>query len=90
MQRAVAFCLTPEQITAIRSGDVPAEIRKIILDQTAVCPVEEKFLKAAQAHATDELEVDDVAVVSINDEGDAWVGCWIFIRKQEIGQENDD
>lgn len=45
--------------------------------------LEKKFREAAKKHATDELEIDDNAKVSMGDEPGAFVEAWIWIPYEE-------
>jgi precorrin-3B methylase len=58
-------------------------------EQFTDSPEEARYRYAAQAEATDELEVDDNAVVSIGDDG-AFVMAWLFIEADEDEDEDED
>lgn len=45
----------------------------------------EQFIDVARRDwQQDDLEIDDNAEVGTNDEGDAWVQAWVFVRRSEL------
>ena len=49
-----------------------------------------KFLEAARAnYASDEIEIDDNAVISRSDEG-AFVAAWVWVSSADAGIETEE
>lgn len=44
---------------------------------------------ARQIWATDELEIDDEPVVSVSDDGGAWVAAWVWVSDEDAGLNDD-
>lgn len=55
-------------------------------------PIEQQFIAAAKKHQRDgEIEVDeDATIVSISDDGGAYVLGWIWVDNEEIGITSSD
>lgn len=62
------------------------ELIKRLKEQFIDSPEEASYRAAAQAEVTDELEVDDNAVVSIGDDG-AFVMAWVWIENENEDEE---
>lgn len=45
---------------------------------------------AQERFANDELEIDDDASVSLNDEGGAWVQAYVYVRLADLPDNNED
>jgi len=39
---------------------------------------------AREEYANDDLEIDDNAKVSLNDEGGAWIAAWVYVRLEDL------
>lgn len=44
---------------------------------------------AREKYANDDLEIDDNAKVSLNDEGGAWVAAWVYVRLEDLNNDED-
>ena len=48
----------------------------------------EQIEEARAVYGSDEVEIDDVALTSVSDEG-VWVQAWVWLPKDEDGDETE-
>lgn len=61
-----------------------------IEEKVSIFDADDPYRAAAQEKATDELEIDDDAIVSEGGDPGAWVHAWIWITDGEAGVDRDE
>lgn len=69
-------------------GDLVRNIEGVVFDDKQEAT--RKYREAADnIYGCDEIEIDDDANISPNDEGGCWVQAWVYVRDEEAGVDRE-
>jgi hypothetical protein len=75
---------TPEELTqAVRAAFGSATHRLVVVDPDNRDPQEAPYLEGS-------VEVDDNALVSVSDDGGAYVQAWIWVSDEDAGVNSEE
>lgn len=76
--------VTDEEQAELLAGRVPATIKQSVEDEQKNNGIREALIERARGeHATDEVEVDDSASLSVADDG-TWVMGWLWVYREDF------
>lgn len=74
---------------AVLAGIASEELAHQVLEmQGRLAGDEEVVTEARRLYASDDIEIDDVPLVSIGERG-AWVSAWVWVPSSDAGDEED-
>lgn len=89
---------TPDELTqAVRAAFGSATHRLVVVDPDNRDPQEEPYLEFAKLENSEggpsregSVEVDDNALVSVSDDGGAYVQAWIWVSDEDAGVNSEE